>query len=103
MNRRQFLSTTAAGLGLSAGDLPADNPLRVGRVGCGWYGKTDLLRMVQVSPVDVVSLCDVDRTMLSDAAELVASRQASRKKPRTSSVSRKMLAEKRLDAVLVGT
>src|SRR4051794_29711923 len=103
MNRRQFLSTSATGLGMAALDFAADKPLRVGLIGCGWYGKTDLLRMVQVSPVDVVSLCDVDRTMLADAAELVASRQASKKKPRTYSDYRKMLAEKDLDAVLVGT
>jgi predicted dehydrogenase len=103
MNRRQFLSAGTAGLGLSALAAAQSKPLRVGLIGCGWYGKCDLLRMIQVSPVDVVSLCDVDSTMLSDAADLVASRQASKKKPRTFGDYRKMLAEKDLDAVLVGT
>jgi predicted dehydrogenase len=103
MNRRQFLSAGAGGLGLSALGYAADKPLRVGLIGCGWYGKTDLLRMVQVSPIDVVSLCDVDTKMLADAADLVASRQASKKKPRTYGDYRKMLAEKDLDVVLVGT
>jgi predicted dehydrogenase len=59
--------------------------------------------MIQVSPVDVVSLCDVDRRMLADAADMVAVRQASKKKPRTYGDYRKMLAEKDLDAVLIGT
>lgn len=103
MNRRQFLTTSAAGLGLSALDFAADKPLRVGLIGCGWYGKCDLLRMIQVSPVEVVSLCDVDSKMLSEAAGIVASRQASKKKPRTYADYRKMLAEKDLDAVLVET
>ena len=103
MNRRQFLYTGAAGLGLSALDFAQQKPLRVGLIGTGWYGKTDLLRLIQVSPVDVVSLCDVDRNMLADAAELVSTRQASKKKPRTYSDYRKMLAEKDLDIVLVGT
>jgi predicted dehydrogenase len=103
MNRRQFLSASAAGLGLSALDFAADKPLRVGLIGTGWYGKCDLLRMIQVSPVDVVSLCDVDSKMLADAADIVASRQLSKKKPRTYSDWRKMLAEKDLDAVLVET
>ena len=103
MNRRQFLYTGAAGLGLSALDFAQQKPLRVGLIGTGWYGKTDLLRLIQVSPVEVVSLCDVDRNMLADAAELVATRQASKKKPRTYSDYRKMLAEKDLDIVLVGT
>src|ERR1044072_5682942 len=93
MNRRQFLSAGAAGLGISALGYAQNKPLRVGLIGCGWYGKSDLLRMVQVSPVRVVSLCDVDSTMLSNAAELVATRQASKKKPRTYADYRKMLAE----------
>jgi predicted dehydrogenase len=103
MNRRQFFSAGAAGLGAAALDFAQAKQLRVGLIGCGWYGKTDLLRMIQVAPVEVVSLCDVDSTMLSKAAEIVSTRQASHKKPRTFSDYRKMLAEKDLDAVLIGT
>ena len=47
-------------------------PLRVGLIGCGWYGKVDLLRLLQVEPVEVVSLCDVDSKMLNEAADIVA-------------------------------
>src|SRR5581483_6842715 len=60
-------------------------------------------RLVQVAPVEVVSLCDVDKQMLSEAADLVATRQLSRKKPRTYGDYREMLKEKDLDLVLVGT
>jgi predicted dehydrogenase len=102
MNRRQFLAA-GAGLGLSAAGLAQSRTFRVGLIGAGWYGKTDLLRLIQVSPVEVVSLCDVDRKMLAEAAELVSTRQASKKTPRTYSDYRKMLAEKDLDVVLVGT
>ena len=106
MNRRQFIQTSA-GLSMAASaytQQAADaKPKRVGLIGTGWYGKADLLRLVQVSPVEVVSLCDVDQHMLSAAADLVASRQASKRKPRTYSDYRKMLAEKDLDIVLVGT
>lgn len=76
---------------------------RVGLIGCGWYGKSDVCRLIQVAPVEVVSLCDVDSNALSEAADLVASRQQSKRKPRTYSDYRKMLAEKGLDIVLVGT
>ena len=76
---------------------------RVGLIGSGWYGKADLLRLIQVAPVDVVSLCDVDSVMLSEAADLVASRQASKKRPRTYKDYREMLKEKDLDVVLIGT
>lgn len=108
MDRRAFLKTGTAGLALSAA-LPfgplfaAEKPKRVGLIGTGWYGKCDLLRLIQVSPVEVVSLCDVDKKMLAEAAEIVASRQASKKTPRTFGDYREMLAEKDLDIVLIAT
>ena len=55
MNRRQFLTSSAAGLGLAAAGYAQQKPLRVGIIGSGWYGKTDLFRMIQVSPIEVVS------------------------------------------------
>src|SRR5579883_1762453 len=106
MNRRQFLGAGAAGLALSPAveAFFADNkPPRVGLIGCGWYGKVDLLRLIQVAPVEVVSLCDVDKKQLANAADVVAGRQKSKKKPRTYSDYREMLKEKDLDIVLVGT
>jgi predicted dehydrogenase len=45
----------------------------------------------------------VDKKMLAAAAELVAFRQASKKKPRTFGDYREMLKEKDLDLVLIGT
>lgn len=76
---------------------------RVGLIGTGWYGKTDLMRLIQVAPVEVVSLCDVDSQMLQAAGELTASRQLSKKVPRLYKDYREMLKEKDLDIVLIGT
>jgi predicted dehydrogenase len=56
-----------------------------------------------VAPVDVVSLCDVDKRMLEEAGKLVSTRQKSGKIPRLFSDYRKMLAERDLDIVLIGT
>jgi predicted dehydrogenase len=107
MNRRTFLQLGAAGLALSSlGTYAAefaDQKKRVGLIGCGWYGKIDLFRLIQVAPVEVVSLCDVDKRMLAEAAELTAGRQASKKTPRTYSDYREMLKEKDLDIVLIAT
>ncbi|MGO9261416.1 MAG: Gfo/Idh/MocA family protein [Bryobacteraceae bacterium] len=107
MNRRQFLRAGAAGLGFAAAGFgeqaSGQKPLRVGVIGTGWYAKSDLFRLIQVAPVEVVSLCDVDRNMLSEAADMVAARQRSKKRPRTYADYRKMLAEKDLDIVHVGT
>ena len=108
MNRREFLQAgTAAGLVLPASGVFAapqgEKRPRVGLIGTGWYGKSDLFRLLQVAPVEVVSLCDVDKVMLADTASQVASRQSSKKTPRTYGDYRKMLAEKDLDIVLVDT
>jgi predicted dehydrogenase len=76
---------------------------RVALIGTGWYGKSDLFRLIQVAPVEVVALCDVDRNLLDGAAKLVSQRQKSKKTPRLYSDYRKMLAENKLDIVLIGT
>jgi predicted dehydrogenase len=104
MDRRQFLKLSGAGL-LACPAFPYDDAKvrRVGIIGPGWYGKADLLRLIQVSPVEVVSMCDVDKRMLVEAAEIVASRQKSKKTPRTFSDYREMLRQKDLDIVLVAT
>jgi predicted dehydrogenase len=106
MHRRDFLTTSAAALAFSSFPFAAqfaDMRKRVGLIGAGWYGKTDLLRLVQVAPVDVVSICDVDKKMLADAAALVATRQASKRTPRTYTDYREMLKERDLDIVIIVT
>jgi predicted dehydrogenase len=108
MNRRKFLQLGASGLALASlrHTFPAelaDAKKRVGLIGTGWYGKADLLRLIQVAPVEVVSLCDVDKQMLADAAEIVSQRQLSKKKPRMYHDYREMLKEKDLDMVLIAT
>jgi predicted dehydrogenase len=108
INRRRFLQSSASSLALaSLGayglDLVNQKARRVGLIGTGWYGKSDLCRLIQVAPVEVVSLCDVDKHMLSDAADLISQRQMSHAKPRTYSDYREMLKEKDLDIVLIGT
>jgi predicted dehydrogenase len=107
MYRRDFLKQSAALLAVSglpsyAGQL-GDMKKRVGMIGSGWYGKSDLLRLVQVAPVEVVSLCDVDKQMVSDAADLVATRQLSKKRPRVYSDYRALLKERDLDLVIIDT
>lgn len=109
INRRHFLKgATAAAVLSSFGSygielMNRDKPWRVGLIGAGWYGKNDLFRLIQVAPVEVVSLCDPDKRMLTEAAALVAQRQKSGKTPRLYNDYRKMLAEKDLDLVLIGS
>ena len=78
MNRRQFLKLgSAAAVALSAAryvptTFAAEKAKRVGLIGSGWYGKADLLRLIQGAPGGVVSLCVVDSRWLAVAAEGVA-------------------------------
>ncbi len=90
LNSRAFATTTS-------------KPRRVGLIGPGWFGKHDLTRLIQIEPVEVVALCDVDRKMLQQAGELIQPRHASNKMPRLYGDYRKMLAEQEMDIVFVAT
>ncbi|MBL7858985.1 MAG: Gfo/Idh/MocA family oxidoreductase [Cyclobacteriaceae bacterium] len=109
INRRHFLKGATATLVLGALGaqgmdlLHPQKPWRVGLIGSGWYGKSDLFRLMQVAPVDVVALCDVDKNILNAAGELVSKRQKSGKVPRLYGNYQKMLAENELDIVLIGS
>ena len=108
MDRRRFIQGGVAGLALSvAGRYSAEAaeqaPKRVGLIGCGWYGKSDLFRLVQVAPVEIVSLCDVDKKMMAECAEWAAQRQSSKRTPRMFTDYREMLKEKDLDLVEIAT
>jgi predicted dehydrogenase len=110
IHRRTLLKGATASLALAAfqaSGMPmiyeTGKTYRVGLIGTGWYGKSDLFRLMQVTPVEVVALCDVDKNMLSEAAALVSQRQKSKKKPRLYTDYQKMLAESGLDIVLIGT
>ncbi|MGQ9822486.1 MAG: Gfo/Idh/MocA family protein [Thermogutta sp.] len=114
MKRREFLTSAAAGLLLTTapavGTAPGyavgmtrRKPRRLGLIGSGWYGKSVLLRFLQVEPCEVVALADADAKMLAEAAEIVAGRQPSGKKPATYGDFHKMLADHEFDVVLVST
>lgn len=109
INRRRFIQGATASLALSTlsvsgmDAIRADEPLRVALIGTGWYGKSDLFRLIQVAPVEVIALCDVDKNQLDAAAKLVSTRQKSGKTPKLYSDYRKLLSENKLDIVLIGS
>lgn len=109
VTRRTFLKAGVSGaaslMTLQARAFAAqDEPSpRVALIGCGWYGKTDLLHLIQVAPVEVVGLCDVDARTVREAAELVSARQRSGQRPPTYGDFRKLLAEQQPEVVLIAT
>lgn len=109
LNRREFLKGSTALMSLASfGLLGMDfkdrkGPLQVALIGTGWYGKSDLFRLIQVADVEVVGLCDVDSKQLADAGKLVASRQKSGKTPALYEDYRELLAKEKPEYVLIGS
>lgn len=113
--RRSFLKTGSLGLSATAagllvptslwakprGILGANNSLRLGLIGCNGMGFSNLSSFMQQPDVEVVALCDVDRSVLERRqAEVLAS---GRTKPEGYSDYRKLLERQDIDAVIIGT
>jgi predicted dehydrogenase len=108
ISRRRFLQTASAAAALAAfpsfgADLVNGKTRRVGLIGAGWYGKSDLWRLNQVAPIEIVSIADPDKNMLREAVEIAQQRQRSKKAPRTYNDYRELLKEKDLDIVVIGS
>lgn len=113
MDRRKFLQSSAAAA--SALTIPtsvlrgsetskaAREPRKVGLIGCGWYGKVNLIHLLQVEDVEVVSVCDVDSDKVKQAAILFAKRNASGNRPQVFGDYRKQLEQLKHDLIIVGT
>lgn len=107
MNRRTFVSSLAV-----AGAAVATQPrvfaaepgarLKVGLIGCGWYGGVNLESLTRNASIEVVSLCDPNRNNLRDMLKTVATRQPD-STPRTFADYREMLASTKHDVVIVAT
>ncbi len=110
LGRRKFIKgASAASLLLSSMGsygfefFKDEKPKKVALIGTGWYGTSDLFKLIQVANVEVVSLCDVDSNFLNEVGELVSQRQKNGKVPKLYSDYRDMLKKEKLDIVLIGT
>lgn len=103
LNRRQFLATAATGaLGFAAGRAVAQTkPLKLGLIGCGWYGTVDLNAAFQIGGVECIALCDADSEHLAKSADEVQKKQGSR--PKTFKDYRDLLETPDLQAVIIAT
>lgn len=80
-----------------------EGPIRVALIGAGWYGKSDLFRLIQVADVEVVGLADPDKNMLEAAGQLVSERQKSGKVPALYENYQDLLAQEKPEFVLIGS
>ncbi|MXV49438.1 Gfo/Idh/MocA family oxidoreductase [Pedobacter sp. HMF7647] len=115
LNRRKFLANGSiylAGLGLSSvfplealaslrKTVSPNDRINVGLIGCNGMGFSDLTSILKNSEVSVVALCDVDeRVLATKTADL---EKAGIKKPVWYTDYRKLLENKDIDAVIIGT
>jgi predicted dehydrogenase len=108
MNRRTFLGaallgTAALGGTAAWGGEPgaAGKKLKLGLIGCGWYGMVDVRAAFKAGGVEVVALCDVDSDHLRDSAAEVEKLQGTR--PLTFKLYQELLATPGLDGVIIAT
>jgi len=105
-SRRNFIRATA-GAGLLA-QFPAvlrgaeaDRKIKLGLIGCGWYGLVDVEAAFKVGGVEVAALCDVDSEHLQAASDKVEKLQG--RPPLGFKRYEELLDVEGLDAVVIAT
>lgn len=108
IHRRQFIGTTAASVlaltasGIHAAEEAAGKPtIKLGLIGCGWYGMVDVKAAFKVGGVEVVAICDVDSERLAQAAAEIAKLQG--KPPQTFKLHGDLMKHPELQAVIIAT
>ncbi|EPR66879.1 Gfo/Idh/MocA family protein [Cyclobacterium qasimii] len=109
LDRRKFIKGSTAMATLASVGVPTmafsakDKKYKVGLIGTGWYGKSDLFRLIQVADVEVIGIADPDAHQLDEAGKLISQRQKSGKVPKKYAHYRQLLDENKLDIVLIGS
>ncbi|MDO8542199.1 MAG: Gfo/Idh/MocA family oxidoreductase [Opitutaceae bacterium] len=107
LSRREFLGTAAAGTAVlspfraSAATAASDRRIKLGLIGCGGYGLTDVRAALKAGGVEVVALCDVDSDNLAKVAAEVEKAQGAR--PKTFKLYEEILDAPGLEAVIIAT
>ena len=117
-SRRRFLKESiaagSAAAGLSALNststlaassvriLGANDRIRVALIGCGGQGSGDLRAMLRIKNIDCVGLCDVDDAQTAKTAKTVSDQYGQTPTLLTRDF-RKILDQKDVDAVIIGT
>ena len=114
-NRRNFLRKGTAGLLITGASfmfpmellsmmrkkVGANDTINVGLIGCKGMGFSDLSSFLKMSEINVIALCDVDKNVLQTrTADL---EKAGIKKPKWYNDYRKLLDNKDVDVVIIGT
>lgn len=116
-SRRSFLQQSSALAGgailLSATDtkafsilrrhLPPSDQINIGAIGLNGMGWADLSAALKLPGVNVVALCDVDKNVLDKRMKDLAALNVDTSKVKTYGDYRKLLEQKDIDVVIIGT
>jgi predicted dehydrogenase len=105
-NRRDFFKTVGAGtLAYAAtrdvAQAAITDKVNVGLIGSGGMGTNHVRNLAKRKDVDLTWLCDVDSKRLNQAADVV--KAAGKTRPTVTGDLRKMLDDRRIDAVFIAT
>jgi predicted dehydrogenase len=107
ISRRKFIGSAATGalvmpalLNRAVANQSSDK-LKIGLIGCGWYGMVDLKAAFKTGGVECIALCDVDSEHLKNSADTVQELQGSH--PKTVKDYRQLLQVPGLQAVIIAT
>jgi predicted dehydrogenase len=107
MDRRTFLGTAAAGaaaftaLDARAADTAGQRKIKLGVIGCGWYGMVDAKAALKAGGAEIIALCDVDSEHLAKSADELEKLQGAR--PQTFKLYEDLLVTPGLEAVIIAT
>src|SRR3954463_729132 len=115
-SRRRFLRDSLGAAGGAALSAPparaastdavagANDRIRIGVIGCGGQGRSDLKDFVKIRNVECVALCDVDDAQIAKTqSEILDAPGVGQKAALTTRDFRRVLDAKDIDAVIVGT
>lgn len=114
-NRRDFIKKSASGIAITGVSflfpmellssirkkVSPNDTINIGLIGCNGMGFSDLTSMLKMSDVNVVALCDVDENVLRERT--LNLEKAGIKKPKWYRDYRKLLEDKDVDVVIIGT
>jgi len=107
MTRRDFIQASAAGAA-ALSQFPAvvhaaepDRKIKLGLIGCGWYGMVDVNAAFKAGNVEVIGICDVDGDHLKVSADQIEKLQD--KRPQTFTKYEDLLSMAGLEAIIIGT
>lgn len=106
MDRRSFIGKTTLGTAgiITAFHYPSfaqEQTLKIGLIGCGWYGMVISTAALKIGGVEIAAVCDVDSEHLKTSADELEKLQGSR--PREYKDYKELLEQKGLQAIFIGT